>query len=552
MFHAASTPAFQVLPAVAPQFVCTKEEDPFASFCADMNQFLKDAFTNRVDGKVDRTNLQVKSDLRNIIFVMDSSPDRFIALVANDVAFQNALAALPKTPDNSPASVATLTSANENRPDKQTEAPAKSSGTTDLVEKAGLPAIMAFALESGALTRTINGNGATLSGNLDGLLRVLTGRQVLCFDCPGALGTPFVRDLGISASFLVNQQNTTAVPTVGPANPSTPSTVTSVNIPSSVGKLSSISARYQVWNPYDPRSPKFLQAWTSAVTQSKKEIDSASQDLQKTLMAMLVNNPIKSDTTFQGLAASFVETFCQDADTANLPKLRQDFITLFNLTVATARKDDPQFNQKVGDASISLAQYKNLWNKILDNAKGKPLLTFEYVFSKPQTQPNTHDLRVILGYTPTKGVGLLSINAGVSLYETVPTGAQYGRLHDGQISAEYDRPFMMTSNRIPATFSLAAYWQYQPDPGVLNINAGNLAPGTNILLPGNAQVLLGTAGSLWVTQAKLAINAKSGIKVPIAVKWSNKTDLLSGNKIGALIGVSYDFSTLSTLFGGQQ
>jgi hypothetical protein len=517
-----------------------------------MNKFLTDAAANKdSSGKVDRANALAKSEIRAIVTLFSSDPARFTALVASNVAFQNALATLPQTPD-SPVGVATLTSANENRPDKQTEAPAKSSGTTDLVEKAGVPAILAFALESGALTRTVNGNAATLSGNMDGLLRALTGREVLCFDCSGAFGTPFLRDLGISASFLINQQNTTAVPTAGPANPSTPSAVTSVNIPSSVGKLSSISARYQIWNKYDPHSAEFRKAWDAAIKESTDEINKASADLRDKLGEMLKSNPINTDPAFESIATGFMETFYQDAETQNLEKLRQDFITLFNLTVSTAKKNDPQFNQRIANASVSLAQYKNLWEKVLNNAKGKPLLTFEYIFAKPQTQPDTHDFRVILGFTPTKGTGLLSINAGVSLYDTVPTGAQYGRLHDGQIAAEYDRPFTLTSNRVPAIFSLAAYWQYQPDPGVLNITAGNLAPGTNILLPGNAQVLLGTAGSLWVTQAKVAIQAKSGIKIPIAVKWSNKTDLLSGNKIGAQIGVSYDFSTLSTLFGGQQ
>jgi hypothetical protein len=32
--------------------------------------------------------------------------------------------------------------------------------------------------------------------------------------------------------------------------------------------------------------------------------------------------------------------------------------------------------------------------------------------------------------------------------------------------------------------------------------------------------------------------------IPIGVKWSNKTDLLSGNKIGAQVGISYDLSNL--------
>jgi len=34
------------------------------------------------------------------------------------------------------------------------------------------------------------------------------------------------------------------------------------------------------------------------------------------------------------------------------------------------------------------------------------------------------------------------------------------------------------------------------------------------------------------------------------VSWSNKTDLLQGNKLGGQIGISYNFSSLAGLFGG--
>ncbi|HYN15451.1 MAG TPA: hypothetical protein VES66_06650, partial [Terriglobales bacterium] len=76
-------------------------------------------------------------------------------------------------------------------------------------------------------------------------------------------------------------------------------------------------------------------------------------------------------------------------------------------------------------------------------------------------------------------------------------------------------------------------------------------PGTTIPIPNGTQEFVGTAGSLWVTQAKITINAKSGLNIPIGVKWSNKSDLLSGNKIGAQVGISYDFSSLSDLLRGN-
>ncbi|MGA7463364.1 MAG: hypothetical protein WBW69_24220, partial [Candidatus Korobacteraceae bacterium] len=87
-------------------------------------------------------------------------------------------------------------------------------------------------------------------------------------------------------------------------------------------------------------------------------------------------------------------------------------------------------------------------------------------------------------------------------------------------------------------------------PSVLNIPAGSTVPGTDISVPNGTQEFVGTAGSLWVTQAKLTIKAAGGINLPIAVSWSNKTDLLQGNKIGAQVGLSYNFSSVAGLFTG--
>jgi hypothetical protein len=545
----------------AQQFDCSKEKDPFSSYCTDINEFLATAAAHKdAGGKIDRTSQENQAALRSFLFV-DSVPDRFTSLLGPVAATQGAVAAIqraidaiPNSPNKtSPVSLATLTATNQNRPDQQTGAPTNTNGTTGLVEKAGTASVLAFALESGALTRSVNGNTATLSGNADGLLRALTGQQVLCFDCTGANGTPILRNINLSAAFMINQESTSTVSTNGAANSSTPPSITGVVIPSSVGKLSGVTARYQVWNPYDPHSSKFLAAWKAAAADAKSQLTNAQQDLQSRLGVLLKNGSIQSDPVFLPTLQTYADRIYADADAEDLPRLKQDFLDLFNASVDDRMTTDPQFLQNVANVNVSLGQYKDLWNQLLTAAKGQPLLTFEYAFSRPQSQPETHDFRLVLGYTPKNGTGLLSVNAAVSVYgSTIPAGAKYGRLHDGQISAEYDRPFTIRSNPNQATFSLAAYWQYQPDPSVLNITAGNLAPGTNIQLPQNAQVLLGTAGSLWVTQAKITINGKSGIKIPIGVSWSNKTDLLAGNKVGAQVGISYDFSSLSSLFGGSK
>ena len=100
-------------------------------------------------------------------------------------------------------------------------------------------------------------------------------------------------------------------------------------------------------------------------------------------------------------------------------------------------------------------------------------------------------------------------------------------------------------------WSNAGYAQYQYNPSVLNITSGNLAPGTDITLPSNAQVLLGSSGFLEVFQSKLTFNLPKSLSLPISIKWSNKTDLLDAQDVRGQIGISYDLSTLMSLVPGN-
>jgi hypothetical protein len=142
-------------------------------------------------------------------------------------------------------------------------------------------------------------------------------------------------------------------------------------------------------------------------------------------------------------------------------------------------------------------------------------------------------------------------NFAAEIYSTLPSGATYGRVKDVQLSTELDKPFGGTIATPRGTLSVAGYGQYQYDPTVLNISAGNLAPGTNITLPSSAQVLTGTAGWLGVVQGKLVANLSNGLTLPIAFKWSNKTDLIQANDVRGQIGLSYDLSALSKLIANR-
>jgi hypothetical protein len=429
------------------------------------------------------------------------------------------------------------------RVDKQIGATATTSGVTDLVSKPSTSEILGMALQIGALTETVSGNTATFQGNLDGIYHVLTGTPVVCYECSS---TPILKNVNVSGAFDLNRPGTKTVTTSGAATPTSPAPTT-VLLPKSSRQLSSLTARYDIYNPLDPRSPQFKKAWETAFAKHQTDLKAAGEELLQTLHPIL--NALVTDPNYITLQATAGQKIREAAKNQDQAALSLAFTNFFNQAVQLIRAKMPDLDQKVVTAAGAVSRYSLLNHQVVQEARGKPQFTFEYTFNQPASQPDTHDFRLIVGLNPSKGKGLFSLNLAGTVYGgSIPAGAKYGRVRDFQFAGEFDRPIGDEISH-PATLSLAGYVQYQFDPSVLNIGPGNLAPGTNIILPANAQVLLGTKGVLGVFQGKLTINTKSGLNIPIGVSWANKTDLLNATDVRGHIGITYDFASITQLLG---
>jgi hypothetical protein len=447
-----------------------------------------------------------------------------------------------------------IRTAGQQRLDQQLGATPSASGTTSLLSKAGSAELVSLALDAGVLTRSINGTTATLSMNADQLFRLVTGADPTCIvttqTCKNEswFETRVAGPTTISASMDLAQQSTTTTATSGQASGSTPTPVDSAAIPTGAGKLSGITARYEIRNGFDPRSAQFHSAWASQVTSlaANVKIIGDDTDAVSNLLALHPKFAVPEDADPFAQTKDLLHSAAQDSTGRALLKAFEDY---WSAMVTDEIWHDSKLAAAVSKATQDRNIYRQAWFAALNRAVGT-LLTVEYDFNRLTNQPQTHDLKII--YAHDFGVrGMVTVNGAVSFYSVLPAGARYGRLHYGQISTQYDRTLSGKDRPLQTQLSLAGYWQYQPNPSILDIPDGTVAPGTNIPLPNGTQEFVGTAGSLWVTQAKLTIKGSGGINVPIGVSWSNKTDLLQGSRIGAQIGLSYNFSSFANMFSGS-
>jgi hypothetical protein len=432
-------------------------------------------------------------------------------------------------------------------------------GATNLVTKPTTTDLISVASESGAFTDTSNGSSMTIQANPLGLAKVLSNTPL--YKRVSSTAADWVQPLNFSVVLNVAQASTSATPTSGSANTSTPP-ISSVLIPSNNASFSSFTASYNVYRRYNPQSKVFETKWREALDANKANLTSLHQAIARDVNA-LVAKLAAAGPPAQILAAR--ATFHKDAavaETQGTDGFEALIVAYMPYWEANLQEivPDKQSAAALLNLSNDLEAYHRAAYAVLNEARGT-LATISYVYTDNGQKPATHDITGSLSYVfkgNAKKVedtgrgsfasGLqITANVTTSIYAHLPADATYGRLRDFQASAEIDKRLGGTTDAPRAVLSAAGYGQYQFDPTVLNITSGNLAPGTGIVLPSSAQVLLGTSGWLGVVQGKLAINLTKELSIPVAVKWSNKTDLLQANDVRGQFGLSYDLSPLKSL-----
>lgn len=454
-----------------------------------------------------------------------------------------------------------LQSVENGRVDEQAGASATAGGTASAAEKAGISGLVTAALESGALTQTLDQNLLTIRGNAEGLFRFLSGQDVIpmCFDAKDTSCDPSpLNKLELTASFDVSNSNTQAV--TG-QNASGGATLAAL-LTSEKRQFSSASARFAIIDSRDLRSKKYRDAWAAWFDQNKLAIMQSGRDLLTTQDPIFLKMQQVDSTgnPVQSVAASVYGVWKMKADTALLnvrPRTEAGVHAVLaeqlNLLVAELRKIIPDLDDKILTA-------RNAYNRYYANTSGgfelgnQPMLTLEGSYLEPTLQPKLINAKFAFAWSPKKkgtlNPGTLTINGGVSAYtkpQPSDTLGNTSRWHDAQFAFQFDRPL---DSKALSALTIGGYFQYQISPGLVNIPPGATSPpGTNITLPPNgAQLLSQSKGLIGVAQASLTLQLpNTGIRVPIGISWSNRTELLTGNEIRGHIGFSFDTHSMALL-----
>jgi len=457
------------------------------------------------------------------------------------------------------------------RVDEQTGSSSSSAGSTSAAERPGISDLLTAAIEAGAMTQTLDQNVLTLRANVEGLYRFVTGQEIIpqCVSptdtaCNGSA----LNNLELAASFNVSSSsNTASVSGQEPASGAQATELLSVNR----RNFASATARYVIVNSRDLKSKKYRDAWLAWFNANAATIGPAAADLLKAfddIINVVANTPAKGP---DGNPVTRTITVNGQSSTSPVMVYDQWLVTTRADLKAAARTTDaietvlkqrldvletsmrtliPDLDTKLELAGNAYMRYFNLTRQGYELGN-MPMLTASFTYAEPSAQPKLLISKIAFAWSPkgkgTVNPGTVTLNGGVSMYTKVQptdTAGKTSRWRSADFALQFDRPMGGTS--APAAITLGSYIQYQVSPGLIDIPAGSVTPTGNVPLPGNATVLLAPKGTIAVAHASITLHIpKSGIRIPIGISWSNRTELVKGSEVRGHIGFNIDTDSLA-------
>lgn len=413
------------------------------------------------------------------------------------------------------------------------------SGTTNLVSSVAVPGFLGFASEYGSILQSTSGNTTTLRGNLLGITRMLVGGTEFpqCAEIDQQSCQPSSRWLRRFSGAIAFENVTTTTGT-GAAQPANAGPPAIVDLFGNGFRMGSWSTRFDITST-DPSDPKYRMAWQNAMKTLKASpapsaLDKAVNDLFAPDASQQVSNIYLE---WQDQAIKALQS-APDAQAFTATLERQLDILIDRMSQA-----DPQFGARVAAVQQGFANYSDQRDALL-RAIQTHKMSVEYTNQHPQNQAFTSNLRFIYSHQPSQAPTLITVNAALTWYNSLPAGVRTSRLRDVQVAGQLDRRLGVIPNFGNAVATFAAYYQWMKDDALIVIGPGNVAPGSGIVLPGTAATLLGTKGNIGVVQGKVSIPVNSVVKIPVSVTWSNRTELINEKDVRGQVGMTLDLDSI--------
>jgi hypothetical protein len=402
-----------------------------------------------------------------------------------------------------------VVAAENERVDKQAGSDASGSGTTSLVTKGSAASIIATALDSGGLLKSLNGSTLSLRGNLVGLAKAIAARGFITGFDEDSPVTRFFRRTSFGFGFDPSRLVTTGLGVVT----------------GNKQQISNFSFRFDVYNKRDSRQPRYKRDWDNFLAHQSEALVA---QIQTSLLALTDpstntwNDPALQDWYVLANNAIRGADGIDQIDAVLRDQLNKAPTNLDSTTLAELRNFDKRFKAWLDERE-----------RILDKIAKAPIVTFEYTNDRPQNATSLSRFNFIGegGFGPRLD---LTFNGSITIFNTRPVLPNQGRVRDFQFAGQFDLPFGEVGLGLgkPVLSFAGRYERLMADATTA---VGTFAPNTR--------------GDIGVGQVKLTIPVKnSGIRIPLSFSFSNRTELIKEKETRGNFGFTFDPDTLFAIF----
>jgi hypothetical protein len=418
----------------------------------------------------------------------------------------------------------------QQRIDKQADAAAGSGPTTSAVSKGSVPWLFGFAVEHGALTQSVNNNIITLRGNVANLIKAINAKDYVesyrKFQDNNAVN--LVSRASFSVSFVANQNGSSATNTQN--------------------TLAGYSAHIDLYNHRDPRDKKYIADWAEVVKQGLTQLATSVGGLHDFVVdkhrEALQGWQDRSNATLAMLTPTSSDDQAQEA----IKKIADDYVITFGQL-----EDIRIALDRVTKAMEDYAQQKA---KVIEKIENSPIFSVEYTNTRqsattnlPQSSgssltaasplPDLSNVNVIAG-ARFIARSQVTFNAGTTFFNSLPKSASTGSVRDWRLSGQIDIPLPEIPQIGKSTLTFSGLF--------LSLLEEPL--GQKVLVNGVAESRTGNIG---VFQAKFSLPIKgAGLKIPISLTTSNRTELIKERDTRGTIGITLDLDSIFAKSSGGQ
>ena len=438
------------------------------------------------------------------------------------------------------------------RLDKQTGAPPSSQGTTSVVSKGVASELLSLATEAGALTRTDSKTTSTFQVNMINAVRLLSGDtafQDYCpiydYQCDGGLRRA-LEGFSAGVSFYTVPGSAASSGTGGGSG--SPTSNSSV-LDASSQKVSGWNARYDFHVRRSKTSKDFAKNYKAEFESKYKDamtngsaLAKAAETLTKPLVSCWVPPHAAGPCDNKGFTPyqNWLEEYADQLEAAPASDFNDILRNALKRLESLAKEYDTSLDKDKQAYAQALTTYLGNRDKLLADFVNPITYSVEVDNDRPTNQPSQTSAKFIVSAHPNDFQ--LTANFTIQWYDHL-LRSNVNRIRDAQGAVQFDKQFAKDA-AISPVLSAGYYYQYMVDKGLLTLPSTALAPGTSIPLPSNASELLNTTGSIHLGQAKVTFKTKNGISFPLALTFSNRTDLIKATDVRGNFGITYDLSSL--------